>query len=76
MYRLITLEEPTKQIDIEAQGTGYHHSQNFNQDNPKVQILTVEHDDSLWPSMVRGSNGYFWSVTSTGDLCVAPTTTG
>jgi site-specific DNA-methyltransferase (adenine-specific) len=42
MGYLITLEEPSKPMEIEAQSAGYYHSQGWNQDYPKVQIRTVE----------------------------------
>ena len=42
MGYLITLEEPSKPMEIEAQMAGYYHSQGWNQDYSKVQIRTVE----------------------------------
>ncbi|MHB9033238.1 MAG: DNA methyltransferase [Anaerolineae bacterium] len=41
MGYLITLEEPSRPMEIEAQGMGYYHSQGWGQDYPKVQIRTV-----------------------------------
>ena len=37
----LTLEEPTKEMEKEAVAAGFYHSPGWNQDYPKVQILTV-----------------------------------
>lgn len=39
---LITLEEPSKEMIKEAATAGFYHSPGWNQDYPKVQILTIE----------------------------------
>ena len=39
---LVTLEPPTKEMDIEAVSAGYYHSPGWNQDYPRLQILTIE----------------------------------
>jgi len=39
----ITLEEPSKNMEIEVMEIGYYHSDSFNNDYPKIQILTIEH---------------------------------
>ena len=38
----LTLEEPTKQMKTEATGKGFYHSEDWNKDFPKLQILTIE----------------------------------
>ncbi|MFN0138987.1 MAG: DNA methyltransferase [Pyrinomonadaceae bacterium] len=38
----VTLEEPTKPMIREAIGEGFYHSDGWNKDYPKLQILTVE----------------------------------
>src|SRR5690606_19525357 len=38
----ITLEPPTKPMITEAVSAGFYHSEYFNKDFPKIQILTVE----------------------------------
>jgi DNA modification methylase len=38
----ITLEPPTKDMQVEAVSAGYYHSPIWNKDYPKIQILTVE----------------------------------
>jgi len=38
----ITLEPPTKDMQVEAVAAGYYHSPIWDKDYPKVQILTVE----------------------------------
>ena len=37
----LTLEEPTKNMRTEAAAAGYYHSPGWNQDYPRIQILTV-----------------------------------
>ncbi len=37
----ITLEEPTRDMNTEAVSAGYYHSPGWNQDYPKIQILTI-----------------------------------
>ena len=37
----ITLEEPTKPMITEAVGKGFYHSQEWNKDYPRIQILTI-----------------------------------
>ena len=37
----ITLEEPTKAMEVEAVSAGSYHSEVWNRDFPKVQIRTV-----------------------------------
>jgi site-specific DNA-methyltransferase (adenine-specific) len=37
----ITLEEPTKPMITEAASAGYYHSPGWNQDYPRIQILTI-----------------------------------
>ena len=39
---LITLNRPTKPMQREAASAGFYHSSGWNQDYPKIQILTVE----------------------------------
>lgn len=39
---LITLEPPTKPMQAEAMEAGYYHSDIWNKDYPKIQILTIE----------------------------------
>jgi site-specific DNA-methyltransferase (adenine-specific) len=39
---LITLEPPTTPMITEAISTGYYHSQLYDKDYPKIQILTIE----------------------------------
>jgi site-specific DNA-methyltransferase (adenine-specific) len=39
---LITLEPPTKPMQVEAVSAGYYHSTIWNKDYPKIQILTIE----------------------------------
>jgi site-specific DNA-methyltransferase (adenine-specific) len=39
---LITLEPPTKPMQVEAVSAGYYHSPIWNKDYPKIQILTIE----------------------------------
>lgn len=38
----ITLEPPSRNMELEAMEIGYYHSQGFNRDYPKIQILTIE----------------------------------
>jgi site-specific DNA-methyltransferase (adenine-specific) len=38
----ITLEQPTKPMQLEATSAGYYHSPGWNQDYPKIQIFTVQ----------------------------------
>jgi site-specific DNA-methyltransferase (adenine-specific) len=38
----VTLEEPSKPMELEAMASGYYHSDTFNRDYPKIQILTIE----------------------------------
>ncbi len=38
----VTLEPPTKPMITEAVSAGFYHSDHFNKDFPKIQILTVE----------------------------------
>ena len=38
----LTLEEPTREMRTEAVTAGYYHSPGWNQDYPRVQILTVK----------------------------------
>lgn len=38
----VTLEEPTKPMITEAVSAGFYHSDFFNKDYPRIQILTVE----------------------------------
>jgi site-specific DNA-methyltransferase (adenine-specific) len=38
----ITLEEPSKNMEIEAMEAGNYHSEGFNRDYPKIQIFTIE----------------------------------
>ena len=38
----ITLEEPSKDMATEAVSSGYYHSNLWQQDYPRIQILTVE----------------------------------
>jgi site-specific DNA-methyltransferase (adenine-specific) len=38
----ITLEEPTREMRTEAVSAGYYHSPGWNQEYPRIQILTVE----------------------------------
>ncbi|GAK57932.1 DNA methylase N-4/N-6 domain protein [Candidatus Vecturithrix granuli] len=38
---LITLEEPTKDMNAEAASAGFYHSPNWNKDYPRLQILTI-----------------------------------
>jgi site-specific DNA-methyltransferase (adenine-specific) len=38
----ITLESPTKDMQVEAVSAGYYHSPIWNKDYPKIQILTIE----------------------------------
>ena len=39
---LITLEPPTSPMKVEAVDAGYYHSPIYNEDYPKIQILTIE----------------------------------
>jgi site-specific DNA-methyltransferase (adenine-specific) len=39
---LITLEPPTKPMQVEAVSAGYYHSPIWNKDYPRIQILTIE----------------------------------
>ena len=39
---LVTLEPPTKEMAIEAVSAGHYHSPGWNQDYPRLQILTIE----------------------------------
>ncbi len=39
---LITLEKPTRNMQLEAVNKGFYHSETFNKDYPRIQILTVE----------------------------------
>ena len=39
---LITLEPPTRPMQTEAMEAGYYHSDIWNKDYPKIQILTIE----------------------------------
>lgn len=47
----ITLEEPSKDMTTEAVKAGFYHSDNWNKDYPKIQILTV--DDLLHGAEVK-----------------------
>ncbi len=38
----LTLEPPTKPMEKEAAEAGFYHSEGWNKDYPKIQILTVE----------------------------------
>lgn len=38
----LTLEEPTREMQTEAVTAGYYHSPGWNQDYPRIQILTVK----------------------------------
>ena len=38
----ITLEPPTKPMQVEAVSAGFYHSPIWNRDYPKIQILTIE----------------------------------
>jgi site-specific DNA-methyltransferase (adenine-specific) len=38
----ITLESPTKEMQVEAVSAGYYHSPIWNKDYPRIQILTIE----------------------------------
>ena len=38
----ITLEPPTREMNVEAVSAGYYHSPIWNKDYPKIQILTIE----------------------------------
>ncbi len=38
----ITLEPPSHNMELEAMEIGYYHSEGFNRDYPKIQILTIE----------------------------------
>ncbi len=38
----LTLEPPTKLVITEGVGKGYYHSDGWNKDYPRIQILTVE----------------------------------
>lgn len=38
----ITLEDPTKEMQIEAISAGFYHSPNWNKEYPKLQIFTIE----------------------------------
>ena len=38
----LTLEEPTREMKTEAAAAGFYHSPGWNQDYPRVQILTVK----------------------------------
>jgi site-specific DNA-methyltransferase (adenine-specific) len=38
----ITLEEPSKDMKVEAVSAGYYHSPIWNKDYPKIQILTID----------------------------------
>ena len=38
----ITLEEPSKDMSTEAVSSGYYHSNLWDRDYPRIQILTVE----------------------------------
>lgn len=38
----VTLEPPSRNMELEAMEIGYYHSQGFNRDYPKIQILTIE----------------------------------
>jgi site-specific DNA-methyltransferase (adenine-specific) len=38
----LSLEEPTRDMKTEAVSAGYYHSSGWNQDYPRIQILTVE----------------------------------
>jgi len=38
----ITLEPPSRNMELEAMEIGYYHSEGFNRDYPKIQILTIE----------------------------------
>lgn len=42
MAVFITLEPPTKPMQVEAVSAGYYHSPIWNKDYPKIQILTIE----------------------------------
>ncbi len=38
---LITLQEPTKPMTVDAASAGFYHSPGWNKDYPRLQILTV-----------------------------------
>ena len=38
----ITLEKPSRDMTTEAVGKGFYHSEGWNKDYPKLQILTIE----------------------------------
>jgi site-specific DNA-methyltransferase (adenine-specific) len=38
----VTLEESSKPMITKAEAAGFYHSPGWNQDHPKVQILTIE----------------------------------
>ena len=38
----LTLEPPTKPMIAEAVGKGFYHSEGWNRDYPRLQIITVE----------------------------------
>ena len=38
----ITLEKPSRDMTTEAVGKGFYHSDGWNKDYPKLQILTIE----------------------------------
>jgi len=38
----ITLEPPSRNMELEAMEIGYYHSEGFNRDYPKIQLLTIE----------------------------------
>lgn len=42
MGAFITLEKPTKEMMKEAASAGFYHSDNWNKDYPRIQILTIE----------------------------------
>ena len=39
---LITLEEPTEPMRIEARESGFYHSELMNRDYPKIQVITIQ----------------------------------
>ena len=38
----ITLEPPSRPMELEVMEIGYYHSEGFNRDYPKIQLLTIE----------------------------------
>ncbi|MHC1739741.1 MAG: hypothetical protein AB9897_01375 [Anaerolineaceae bacterium] len=39
----ITLEKSTREMDIEAASAGHYHSEIWDRDYPRIQILSIEH---------------------------------